>query len=573
MVGQRYLELRSQLGATLGSLVALAQQIGAPPETLRNVRNLNANLHEPFLFVVVGEVKAGKSSLLNALFGQNFCKVDVLPATDKIYVFKHGDTEKDVAVSENLTERYRNIEFLRDFNIVDTPGTNTIVAHHQEITVNFVPMADLIVFVFSVTNPWAASAWDFLKLIGGQWKKNIVFVVQQADLREPHEVDVVVRHLEQTTLNILGSTCPIFPVSARKALSAKSTNHADRDRLLAESNFPALEQWITETVSHSEERGGKLRSVSQTAQVVVAGLRARLQGSLDLLRADLERVVAIRGSLESRRQQTLRQVGGFLREIEQAYDACRARGESFLRERLSFGQTLKLIFSGGRWERDFQDQVESEVKKEVQSKMEHALSLLETDLRSIWQDLQERVQLDFGLDSRRQVRAMVPGFLGQREAILQRLRLTLVEQMSDAQIGQQLQSLFGETAAWLRLPTGVAAVGGVATIIAALTHTAVLDVTGTVAGLAAVTGTVYAVIRRRKILKEYRARMTDKRQELSLAVETQLRNAIAIFYQEVAQTFAPLESFCEAETKRHQPLLDQLQTLDDELGRVKSESG
>ena len=179
MVAEKYLQLRSQLGTTLGSLVALAHQIGAPEDTLRNLQNLVTKLGEPFLFVVVGEVKAGKSSLLNALFGREFCKVDVLPATDRIYEFKYGETDHDVQISDHITALYRRIDFLKDFNIVDTPGTNTIVANHQEITENFVPMADLIVFVFAVTNPWAASAWDFLRLIGQQWKKNIVFVVQQ----------------------------------------------------------------------------------------------------------------------------------------------------------------------------------------------------------------------------------------------------------------------------------------------------------------------------------------------------------------------------------------------------------
>ena len=85
MVAEKYLQLRSQLGTTLGSLVALAHQIGAPEDTLRNLQNLVTKLGEPFLFVVVGEVKAGKSSLLNALFGREFCKVDVLPTTDRIY--------------------------------------------------------------------------------------------------------------------------------------------------------------------------------------------------------------------------------------------------------------------------------------------------------------------------------------------------------------------------------------------------------------------------------------------------------------------------------------------------------
>lgn len=571
MVGEKYLELRSQLSASLGSLTALAQQVGAPEETLQNLQNLANQLHQPFLFVVVGEVKAGKSSLLNALFGRDFCKVDVLPATDRIYVFTYGESERDAQLSEHVTERFRPIDFLKDFNIVDTPGTNTIVANHQEITEKFIPVADLIVFVFSVTNPWAASAWDFLRLLGREWKKRIVFVVQQADLRTSEEVEVVIRHLEQTILQILGDSCPIFAVSAKKAFLAKTD--PTRKSLWPESGLGALEEWINQTVSQSEERGGKLRSVAQTAQVITGGLRARVQGSLDILKSDQEKLTAIRGTFDSRKQQTQRQVGGFIREIEQAYDTCRTRGEKLLEERLTFGQTIKMIFSGGRWEKDFQDHVEADVRKEVQTRIEHALNLLETDLRSIWEDLQERVNLQFGADARKQVRAAIPAFLSQRQAVLQRLQLTLVEQMSDARIKEQLQDLFGETARWLRVPTGVAAAGGLATIIAALTHTAILDVTGTVASVAAVTGTLYAIWRRRKILRQYREEMNEKRQELSRAVETQLRHAIDAFYHEVGQTFAPLESFCEAESKRHLPLKEQIDRIDASIGTIKAQVG
>jgi small GTP-binding protein len=572
MVVEKYLALRSQLGTALSSLVELAQHIGAPDDTLRNLQNLVTNLNQPFLFVVVGEVKAGKSSLLNALFGRDFCKVDVLPATDRIYVFKYGETEYDVQLSEHLTERHRPIDFLKDFNIVDTPGTNTIVANHQEITENFVPMADLIVFVFAVTNPWAASAWEFLRLIGHRWKKNIVFVVQQSDLRDPHEVDAVAKHLDQTGLHILGASCPIFAVSAKKALLVKTAPNADRQKLWNESNFGPLEDWITATVSQSEERGGKLRSVAQTAQVVAGGLRARLQGSLEILKSDQEKLASIRGAFDARKSQTKRQIGGFIREIEQAYDACRERGEKVLEERLTLGQTFKMVFSGSRWEKDFQDRVETELRKEIEIKIEHALTLLESDLRSIWQDLQDKVEVHFG-SGKKQVRAVTPGFLSQRQVILQRLQLTLMEQMSDAKIREQLHSLFGETARWLRVPTGVAAAGGIAAVIGALTHTALLDVTGTVAGLAALTGTIYAVWRRKKILNQYRVQMNEKRGELTRAVEVQLTHAINAFYQEVSQTFTPLEIFCESEAKRHLPLKEELDKLDSSIGSIKVQLG
>ena len=96
------------------------------------------------------------------------------------------------------TERYLPIAFLQDFNIVDTPGTNTMVAEHQTITENFIPRADLMLFVFSVVNPWGASAWELLRFVNQKWLKNVVFVLQQADLRDPGEVEVIEQHLRET---------------------------------------------------------------------------------------------------------------------------------------------------------------------------------------------------------------------------------------------------------------------------------------------------------------------------------------------------------------------------------------
>src|SRR5205823_605760 len=181
---------------------------------------------------------------------QEFAKVDVLPATDKIYIFRYGAEEKQIEVSPKLTERYLPIGFLRDFNVVDTPGTNTMVAEHQTITENFVPRADLILFVFSVVNPWTQSAWEFLKFVQKKWLKNVVFVLQQADLRDHKEIDVIKRHLHETATEQLGVNLPIFAVSARKALSAR-TNAVDKERLWTESQFAALEQQINLIVSEA----------------------------------------------------------------------------------------------------------------------------------------------------------------------------------------------------------------------------------------------------------------------------------------------------------------------------------
>src|SRR2546430_17245696 len=90
MIADNYLQLRTELETALGKLLRLSSEMRRDSATLDTLHALLTDVREPLLFVVVGEVKAGKSSLLNALFGEEFAKVDVLPATDRVYIFRHG---------------------------------------------------------------------------------------------------------------------------------------------------------------------------------------------------------------------------------------------------------------------------------------------------------------------------------------------------------------------------------------------------------------------------------------------------------------------------------------------------
>src|SRR5436190_19334253 len=104
MIADHYLQLRTELETALTGLLKLSSDLRRESATLDILHGLLADIREPLLIVVVGEVKAGKSSLLNALFGQEFAKVDVRPATDRVYIFRYGTEEKSIAVSPRLTE-------------------------------------------------------------------------------------------------------------------------------------------------------------------------------------------------------------------------------------------------------------------------------------------------------------------------------------------------------------------------------------------------------------------------------------------------------------------------------------
>src|SRR5207244_9554427 len=106
MIADRYLQLKGELESGLTGLIKLASEMQRSGEQLDTLQSLRRDVTEPLLFVVVGEVKSGTSSMLNALFGAEVAKVDVMPETDRVYIFRHGSEDKSTEVSSTLTERY-----------------------------------------------------------------------------------------------------------------------------------------------------------------------------------------------------------------------------------------------------------------------------------------------------------------------------------------------------------------------------------------------------------------------------------------------------------------------------------
>jgi len=73
----------------------------------------------------------------------------VTPTTTRIHMLRYGKELSEVHLEADLAVLTCPIEWLRDINIVDTPGTNAIIQRQQQITEDFVPRADLVLFVTS----------------------------------------------------------------------------------------------------------------------------------------------------------------------------------------------------------------------------------------------------------------------------------------------------------------------------------------------------------------------------------------------------------------------------------------
>jgi hypothetical protein len=232
-----------------------------------------------------------------------------------------------------------------------------------------------------------------------------------------------------------------------------------------------------------------------------------------------------------------------------------------------------MIWSRQRSQRDFHVQIEMKLRQTIEPQVEHAVQLLEADLRGLWPQVHDLLETHLGGELRQQVPRTPPDFAGQRRELLQSIRLALVEQVAGRSVEEHLAKLFSETSARLRLPAGVVAVGGIATVIAAMSSAAIADVTGILAASALIAGTFVALTQRKKILRTYQRQMEAKCAELVRAVEEQLKRSIDVFYSEITQAFQPLAAFCVAQRRIYQPFLERAEELQSQFDELVSHLG
>lgn len=147
---------------------------------MENIKALNDNQYKPLNMVIVGEVKSGKSSLLNALIGKEISYVDVLEATSSVIEVVYNENN-DISKFKDLTRISLNLDYLKKINIVDTPGLKSITQNNEKKTIDYIKHADLILFVIDATHMGQEDTIEALDLLT-QYNKPIVGVINKCDL-------------------------------------------------------------------------------------------------------------------------------------------------------------------------------------------------------------------------------------------------------------------------------------------------------------------------------------------------------------------------------------------------------
>ncbi|MGV0714104.1 dynamin-like GTPase family protein [Mycolicibacterium sp. XJ662] len=246
------------------------------PDVHNELDRIGRRLNQPIRIALAGTLKAGKSTLVNALVGEDIAPTDATEATRIVTWFRHGPTPKVTA--NHVGGRHSNVpigrdpeaggltfDFARldaedivdldvewpaaeliDTTIIDTPGTSSLNRDVSERTLRLlvpddgVPRVDAVVFLLRTLNaPDIALLKQIGELVGGSaGALGVIGVVSRADEIGAGRIDAMLSAKDVATrftseMDRTGICQAVVPVSGLLALTA---------RTLRQSEFVALEK-------------------------------------------------------------------------------------------------------------------------------------------------------------------------------------------------------------------------------------------------------------------------------------------------------------------------------------------
>ncbi len=574
-----------------GELVALERKLvlrtrdalGKIDGSRADIDRLAALVHEMdelFLLVIVGEYNSGKSTFINALLGDEVFAMGDLPTTRAISILRHGEAGPPELIAENVQLYHYPLEVLRDLDIVDTPGTNSIERMEEEITREFVPRADLVIFVTSLLQPLTASELEFLTHIR-QWGKKVVFVVNGVDRRNSDDqLDRVREYLTREVTTRLGVAAPtLYFISALQALRGRlalrrggSTEGASPLAVApipdAKNEYPELERYVLETLRETERVRLKLLTPLGVLRHLLGNNLTILETRLNVVNEDSRVLRSIRDQLEAYSVEIRSDSERYLIEMRNVLYELERRGRSWFERTIRIGNANFLRNKDAVENRfraevvvDAPDQIESVVHRMVDWTVQRNLRLWSTVF----------AELDAHTARLRESGALAPHgdteFQYNREDLFARLRDPIEKRLGEFDTDREAREIVDSVKAAVAQAFGVNVLAiGLGALFVTVFTTAALDVTGVLtATIFAIAGWLIIPARRRQLINDFETKIAKLNEDLSALLRAKFEEQSKRYENQLLEVIAPYDRFLETEKARLETGLTDLRGAESEV--------
>jgi small GTP-binding protein len=528
--------------------------------------------------VIVGEFNAGKSAFINALAGAEIMPEGVTPTTSVINLLRHGSEPAVTMQADGVIVREYPAQFLEEITIVDTPGTNAIIREHEQLTQQFVPRSDMVLFVTSADRPFTESERAFMASIR-DWGKKIVVVINKVDLlRDEASVTEVTEFVGENIERLLGFSPDLFPVSSLLAQQAKALgerNPEERARLWEASRFGRLEEYIFATLDQEGRIRLKLLSPLGVGERIAEKYLRVTDERLAVLRDDLATIDNIDRQLVAYQEDMRRQFTYHLTRVENVIARMLQRGDAFFEETIRLGRVFDLL-NKDKIRGEFERQVVAGTEQQIDAVVDELIDwMVDQDLK-IWKSVTDYID-------RRRLTQYEEGLIGEvggqfrydRRALLDSVARRTQEEVDrydlDAEASELADSVRNAVATVAVAEAGAVGLGA---LVVAAASTVAVDVTGILAAsLLAGLGLFVLPNKRRQAKRDFHVKAEELEQRLIEVMREQFEHELARSMDRVREAISPYTRFVRSQFEHLELMRTQLTAVDNDMRALRHRIG
>lgn len=228
-------------------------------ESLQELETQKKKCSKDLHVVLMGEVKSGKSTLLNSLAGEVISPVGITETTATIInvcygenksaeiLYKNGNSKNgsieqiisELNANKGNLEYFKNCqevsiwlpkESLKTMRIVDTPGLNTLTEYNNELAMNYIQEADVVIWL--VNGRYLDKDSDMKEATRiHDMGKRMIAVISHLDEYDEQTVEAIINHFKDAHGDLFEMILPFAGENAMQALEKGNPEKIEKSGL------------------------------------------------------------------------------------------------------------------------------------------------------------------------------------------------------------------------------------------------------------------------------------------------------------------------------------------------------